>query len=135
MAESCQNGQQRPSMDYLKKCLEKILRRGPNTFLVIDALDECTQREELLGLLKNICSWKLPKVKILTTSRSERDIEEVLSTLSTCTICIQSAKIESDIRLYVDKRLHSDPKFQKLSNKADLKEEIQKALVGGADGM
>lgn len=135
MYKRCHNGQQRPSMDSLQKCLREILHRGPDTFLAIDALDECTQRERLLKLLKEICSWKLPKVKILTSSRSEREIEEVLSTLSTCTICIQSAKIDSDIRLYVDKRLHSDPKLNKLSNKAGLKEEIQKALVGGADGM
>ena len=121
-------------MDSVQKCLNEILQGSGDTFLIIDALDECTQREELLDLLKRICSWKLPKVKILTTSRSEQDIEEVLRNLTTC-IGIQSAKLDADIRLYVDKRLASDPKLRKWSNNADLMEEIRLALVNGADGM
>lgn len=121
-------------MDSLQKCLNEILHGSGDTFLLIDALDECTQREELLDLIKNICSWKLSNVKILTTSRSEQDIEDVLRSLSTC-IGIQSAKSDADIRLYVDRRLASDPKLRKWSNNADLMEEIRTALVTGADGM
>ena len=135
MYKRCQNGLQQPSMDSLRDCLREVLHGGPDTFLAIDALDECTQRGQLLNLIKEVCSWKLPNVKILTTSRSERDVEEVMSNLTTCTVCIQSAKIDPDIRLYVDKRLHSDPKLQRWSNNADLIEEIQMALVSGADGM
>lgn len=134
MYKSCQDGRQHPSMDSVQKCLNEILQGSGDTFLIIDALDECTQREELLDLLKRICSWKLPKVKILTTSRSEQDIEEVLRNLTTC-IGIQSAKLDADIRLYVDKRLALDPKLRKWSNNADLMEEIRLALVNGADGM
>lgn len=134
MYKDCQDGQQRPSIGSLRECLKEIVHRGPDTFLVIDALDECTQREELLDLIEEICSWKLPNLKILTTSRSERDIEDVLSALSTC-ICIQSTKIDSDIRLYVEKRLKSDSKLKKWSNNADLAGEIRIALVNGADGM
>lgn len=121
-------------MASVQKCLKEILHSGPDTFLVIDALDECTQREELLDLIEEICSWKLLSLKILTTSRSERDIEDVLSTLSTC-ICIESAEIDSDIRLYVDKRLNSDHKLKKWSSNAALTKEIRMALVNGADGM
>lgn len=134
ICKSCQDGQQRPSLDALQKCLKEILQGDGDTFLIIDALDECTQREELLDLIEEICSWKQPNLKILITSRNERDIEDVLSTLSTC-ICIQSAGIDSDIRLYVDKRLNSDPKLKKWSNNAALTDEIRTALVNGADGM
>ncbi len=121
-------------MDSLQRCLQEILQGSGDIFLVIDALDECTQREELLDLIKEICSWRLPNVKILTTSRSEQDIEDILRNLSTC-ISVKSAQIDADIRLYVDKRLNSDPKLRKWSNNADLTEEIRMTLVNGADGM
>jgi len=134
MYRSCQDGRQRPSMDSLQRCLQEILQGSGDIFLVIDALDECTQREELLDLIKEICSWRLPNVKILTTSRSEQDIEDILRNLSTC-ISVKSAQIDADIRLYVDKRLNSDPKLRKWSNNADLTEEIRMTLVNGADGM
>ncbi len=134
MYRSCQDGRQRPSMDSLQRCLQEILQGSGDILLVIDALDECTQREELLDLIKEICSWRLPNVKILTTSRSEQDIEDILRNLSTC-ISVKSAQIDADIRLYVDKRLNSDPKLRKWSNNADLTEEIRMTLVNGADGM
>ena len=76
-SKSCEDGQQRPPVDSFQRCLKDILLSSPETFLIIDALDECTQREELLTLLQEICSWKLPNLKILTTSPSERDIEEI----------------------------------------------------------
>jgi len=56
MYRSCQDEQQHPLMNFLQKCLEKILYRSGDTFLVIDALNKCTQQEKLLDLIKKICS-------------------------------------------------------------------------------
>ncbi|KAI9871132.1 MAG: hypothetical protein M1830_003282, partial [Pleopsidium flavum] len=131
----CQNGGQQPSVDSLHVCLRDILEESPRTFLILDALDECTQREELLDLTKEIHSLRLPNVNLLATSRRELDIEEVLSPLSTCMISIQSARLDRDIRLYIDNRLHSDNKLKRWSKHADLMKEIETTLVDGADGM
>lgn len=133
--ERCQDGRQQPSMDSVLTCLGEILREIPHTFLIFDALDECIEREELLDTITKIHSWGLPNVHVLATSRRELDIEEGLSPLSTCIKDIQSAKIDSDIRLYVNNRLHSDNKLKRWSKHRDLIEEIETTLVGGADGM
>jgi len=131
----CQRGQQQPSMASLQICVREILEESPRTFLVLDALHECTEREELLDLIKELYSWRLPNVNVLATSRRELDIEQVLSPLSTCIIPIQSAKVDPDIRLYIDNRLHSDNKLKRWSKHADLMKEIETTLVDGADGM
>ncbi|KAI9873035.1 MAG: hypothetical protein M1830_000904 [Pleopsidium flavum] len=131
----CQNGGQQPSVDSLQVCLREILEESPRTFLVLDALDECTQREELLDLTKEIHGWKLSNLNVLATSRRELELEEVLSPLSTCMISIQSASVDRDIRLYIDNRLHSDTKLKRWSKHADLMKEIETTLANGADGM
>jgi len=121
-------------MNSLQKCLKKILYESNDTFLVIDALNKCTQQEKLLNLIMKICSWKLLNLKILTTSQSEQNIKVILSTLFTC-ISIQSVKINSDIQLYIDKHLNSDFKLRKWSINAVLTKEIQMTLINKADKM
>ena len=131
----CQNGQNQPSVSSLQACLKEVLEYSPQTFITMDALDECTQRENLLSLIQEIRSWRLAYVNILTMSRTEEDIKEVLTTLCTCTISLESAEVDGDIQLYINTRLHSDPKLKRWSKNAALMQEIQTALVNGAGGM
>lgn len=67
----CENGGRRPSSESLRLCLGRILKDSPRTFLVLDALDECTEGDELLETIERIRSWNLPNVNILATSRKE----------------------------------------------------------------
>jgi len=127
-----QNGQQQPSNDGLVATLQSILGDFPMTYIILDALDECTDRAELLELIREISGWKM-KIHILATSRKERDIEEALEPLLTGQICVQSEQINGDIQLHVRERLHNDPKLKKWPVK--VKEEIEKALMDGACGM
>jgi hypothetical protein len=131
----CQNGHQHPSMPSLQNCFKEILELGSPTLLVFDALDECTQREKLLDLITEIQQWKMPNVNVLATSRKEQDITEALMPLLTGVVDIQSTEVESDIRLYVENCLQSDAKLKRWCKDADLKDEIQKTLIDGADGM
>lgn len=113
--------------------LQHILRSFRQTFIVLDALDECNEREELLGLIRNLTSWKVEKLHVLATSRRERDIEESLLPLINDQICIQSALVNADIRTHVREQLRSDPKLQKWH--PDIQMEIEQTLTDGAQGM
>jgi hypothetical protein len=128
-----QDGQQQPSNDRLVATLQSILGDFPKTYIILDALDECTDREELLELIREISGWKMGKIHILATSRRERDIEEALEPLLTDQICIQSAQVNGDIQLHIRERLHNDPKLKKWPVK--VKEEIEETLMDGACGM
>ena len=104
-----------------------------HVYLLIDALDECTDREDLLQVITELDSWKLDKLHILVTSRRENDIEEALQPLVMCQICIQSALVDADIRVHILERLSNDPKLKKWP--VNIREEIKDTLTKGAEGM
>jgi hypothetical protein len=73
---------------------------------------------------------------MLATSRQEKDIEDaivpLLEKLNERPICIQSALIGEDIRLYISSQLTS-PKFNRWPS--EIKHEVQAVLTEKADGM
>jgi hypothetical protein len=106
------------------------------TFIVLDALDECTDIQELLEMIKEMVGWK-GKLHILTTSRKERDIEEHFKTLISekDTVCIQNAFVDEDICAYVRGRLQSDLDLARWRKSPEVQLDIEKALMGKANGM
>jgi hypothetical protein len=128
-----QEGQQQPTTNDLVLTFQHMLGDFRQTFIILDALDECTEREELLGLIEKIVDWKLEKLHILATSRREKDIEDTITPLITGQICIQSALVDADIRVHTRERLQNDRKLRKLPK--DVQIEIEKALMDGANGM
>lgn len=107
------------------------------TYIVVDALDECSDRDELLKKIEIIQNWQLPKLHMLLTSRYLIEIEEALQTMthSQSRICIQSAAVNADIEVYVSHRLRHDRRLKRWQNHAQAQEEIKKTLKEGADGM
>lgn len=106
-----------PPIDSLKRTLRSVLEESKETFLFIDALDECLdetgRRNEILNLLTELSEWALPKVHILITSREEPDIKKALTHLKELkSICIQN-KQQRDIEKYVKSVLTTDPDFTK----------------------
>jgi hypothetical protein len=129
----CQEGQQQPTTDALILTLQHMLVDFDQTFIILDALDECKEREELLELLEKFVDWKLNGSHILATSRREKDIEETLEPLITGQICIQSAVVNADIQICLRERLQYDPKLRKWP--VMVQKEIETTLMDGAHGM
>lgn len=127
------NGLKQPAANALVLTLRQILGAFEQVFIVIDALDECQDRAELLELVKTISKWQLENLHVLATSRRERDIEESLEPLVTDQISIQSKVVDSDIRTYISERLQKDLKLRKWP--ANVKTEIEDTLMAKADGM
>ncbi|KAH7118875.1 hypothetical protein B0J11DRAFT_582674 [Dendryphion nanum] len=134
---SCQNGLQQPSIHALLDVTQKIIKDFPHVFLTLDALDECTQRPELLGMLETIAKWQLPNLHLLATSRRERDIETSLETLveDQDRICVQSSLVDKDIKRYIRQRLSDDKSLRKWKKDAVIQREIETILMNGACGM
>ncbi|ORY14383.1 hypothetical protein BCR34DRAFT_560322 [Clohesyomyces aquaticus] len=56
---SSENGQRQPSTHALLEALRSMLQELPQVYIVLDALDECAQRVELMERLKAMAGWQL----------------------------------------------------------------------------
>jgi hypothetical protein len=134
---SCRNGGQQPTVNALLTTLKQIIEEFNETFIILDALDECKERQDMLGDIEEIIKWKLGKLHMLVTSRREKGIEESLESLvdEQQKICIQSTLINDDICLYVHERLQTDKGLSRWRNQLKVQQEIEKTLLEKADGM
>ena len=126
------NGCQQAGLSSLISTILSLIQESDQVFLVIDALDECSERETVLNLIQQFMS-KEQNITLLVTSRNERDIEIGLKDVVTNTLPIQSAAVNSDIGLYVHNCIASDQKLKRWSQ--NVREEIEITLTKGAEGM
>ncbi|KAF2261745.1 hypothetical protein CC78DRAFT_583261 [Lojkania enalia] len=130
---SCDNGTRQPSPSACLDMLKMIIEEFSHVYIVLDALDECRDRKELLEILTTLSNWNLENLHVIVASRQERDIEEVLARLVSQRnfIRLKSSEVDKDIEAYVEHRLaHS-----KWKKDAALCQEIQKELSQKSRGM
>lgn len=130
---SCMNGERQPRISELLTTLQQMVQEFDGVFIILDALDECKDRQGLLDSIKEIAGWKLGKLHIAVTSRREQDIEETLEPLVTSQIHIQNALVDADIHIHLRERLQNDPKLKVWPPK--VQKEIEETLMDGAHGM
>jgi hypothetical protein len=113
-----EDGAQQPNDDALKRCLIEMLTLPDQrpTYLVIDALDECsnisgipTPHKRVLQLVKELVELHIPNVHICVTSRPEVDIRDVLEPLTSHRVSLhdQSGQ-KKDIEDYVRSVVYSE---------------------------
>lgn len=109
----------------------------PESYIVLDALDECDDRTELMDIIETIVGWQLEKLHILVTSRKEQDIELTLETLvdPTDTIYLQAEAVDKDIRRYVVHQLSTNKSLAKWCKDDAICQEIETALMEKSQGM
>lgn len=127
------NGRKQPTIEEMKPILLQMLKSFNSTYILLDALDECKDREELLEFLEALMGWNIDSLHLLTTSRKENDISTSLEPLVTRQLCIESGLINADIRVHVLERLSNDPKLKKWP--VDIRMEIEDTLMRDANGM
>ncbi|GME62338.1 uncharacterized protein LTHEOB_6195 [Neofusicoccum parvum] len=101
------------------------------TIIVIDGLDECLKNQDhVLGTLAELSDSDNGTVKVIFTSRDERNIQRCLEDFTRWEIKASKA----DVRLFVAAELES--RFKEMSAKSSsLKDEILQHLVDNSDGM
>lgn len=123
-----------PGTSSLLIALSAVLKGFQQVYLILDALDESTNRPQLLDILIKLSSdANFAKIQILATSRKEQDIERALRGISTVISLNQNQQVDDDIRFYIQNRLREDRKLSRWPEA--LRSEIEVALVKGAMGM
>lgn len=100
--------------------------------LLIDALDECGGRKDVLDFLTNL-QEATRNVSIFITSRDELDIQEALRSFTRLRIENHLDQVDRDIGYYINHRLQSDKTLQRLTT--SIKNDIQRSLTSKSAGM
>lgn len=134
---SCSDGARQPKLCELRQTLQDLVQSFNDTFVILDALDECKEREQLLADIQKFVKWQLEGLHILVTSRREGDIKATLDPLVNIkqNIDIQSEVVDRDIRIYVREILQGAQGLRRWRNKPLVQDEIEKALTENANGM
>jgi hypothetical protein len=105
-------GHQQPQIQSLKEVLLQILDGFQEVYIVIDSLDECSERVKLLRWIAAITSWKVAKLHLLATSRLEQDIETCMQSLGVSSVTVDGEWVARDIEKYIDWTLQEDDKWK-----------------------
>ncbi|KAL2819101.1 purine and uridine phosphorylase [Aspergillus granulosus] len=134
---SCNNGEQQPTSESLFSTFLQMVYYVEKTQIVIDALDECNTRKDLLLWMENLASSGHTGLYLLTTSRKEEDIESGLRCWlhQESFVPIQRDPVNHDIRAYVHERLRNDVGFKRWHSATSVQDEIETELMKKADGM
>jgi hypothetical protein len=131
--ESCHDGKSQPSVQSLQSVLLTILESFDEIYIVLDALDECTERKGLLKWINQMTSWKRSKLHLLATSRPEEDIAKHLRLLDPNHVYIKQDLVTSDVERYIDCILDGEDAFDRW--KDEIKSDIKSKLLESAGGM
>jgi hypothetical protein len=130
---SCHNGGAQPSVESLHATLLLILEAFDDVFIILDALDECAERKDLLKWIKEMTSWRNGKLHLLTTGRPEEDIAKHLRLLDPDYVYIKQDLITGDVKKYVDYILDDEDAFDRWDD--EIKAKIKSKLLDSAGGM
>jgi Cdc6-like AAA superfamily ATPase len=133
----CDEGRRQPPTQDLLSALEKSLRGFGRVNLVLDALDECKFRPNLLLWLTKLTAAGLSNVQIIATSREEHDIKTALEKLvpSDARISMDHLAVDPDIRAYVRRRVRRDTDLKRWQDEPEVQAAIETQLMEKASGM
>ncbi|OBT73411.1 hypothetical protein VF21_08109 [Pseudogymnoascus sp. 05NY08] len=116
----------RPSPEELLGILTLVIQKYfHKVYVVLDALDECSERQILLPILHQLIDSKC--ASIFLTSRSEHDFQKSLSEVSIYSAAIESADVALDVELFVKRQIKSIESLRDLN--VDLQNEIVQQLL------
>jgi hypothetical protein len=140
-----ENGTQQPSDSTLTRCLKEMLTLPDQrpTYLIMDALDECsnisgipTPRKRVLQLVEELVDLHIPNLHICVTSRPEVDIRDVLEPLTSRRVSLHDQTGQKkDIEDYVRSVVYSNSEPIMRRWRKEDKELVVQTLSERADGM
>ncbi|KAH7187043.1 ankyrin repeat-containing domain protein [Fusarium oxysporum] len=128
------DGRRQPDANALSACVDTMIQTAGKVFIIIDAIDECTAREELLQWLKHLASRK---AQLIVTGRPEVEFQSVIPRSFGKRNCVQLDKnvVNGDIRSYVNATLKQKPDFVDKKLSRGILDEIRDTIGNEADGM
>ncbi|KAE9567466.1 hypothetical protein CGMCC3_g16399 [Colletotrichum fructicola] len=135
---SSDKGRRQPDVSALSACVESMLQSSPKVAVILDALDECTMRRELIYWIGGLSSSSnTSSIKLIVTGRPEAEFQRELPRLfgeNNCKLLKKKA-VNADIRSYVDHELNQRPDFKGKEIPHDLLGQIRSRVGDGAEGM
>jgi hypothetical protein len=126
-----------PMIEDLNATFLGVLTESKDTYIVVDALDECPQKDrtEVVKFLAELSCDERSNTHILITSRREEDIENEISKISgeKRIVPMQNSQVNDDIRRHLENRMAEDFNFKKWSH--ELQKEVIKHLTENAYGV
>ncbi|KAL4990295.1 purine and uridine phosphorylase [Aspergillus falconensis] len=134
---SCEDGHRQPTYESLFTTFIQMANYVSKIQIVIDALDECKTRKDLLSWMEDLARSGHTGLHFLVTSRKEEDIESELKRWlhQGDIISIQQDPVNRDIQLYVYRRLQNDRGFERWRTAPAVQDEIKTELMEKANGM
>ena len=137
------NEKTRPSVREYSELLRSHLRIFAKVFLIIDALDECSEkdrtRDQLLSCLPSSSNSKTSKLELepylhlLVTSRPH--ITDIPDTFSN-SACLNISGKDQDIKIYLDERIREEKRLKDfVQQDSKLGESIRDIVTAKAKGM
>ena len=122
-----------PTTDECEEDLIDVIGRNSMTYIVIDALDECSEPMILLRSLRSVASAS-SHLKIFLTSRMHVPVLDEFNRAFVVSITEQNSK---DIQHYVQCELHNWEKLRRSPLSADesLRDEVATVLISQAGSM
>ncbi|KAH7021445.1 uncharacterized protein B0I36DRAFT_388150 [Microdochium trichocladiopsis] len=135
--ESHSSGKRQVDRSVLSQVVIRGLEAAPKAVLVLDALDECTTRRELLNWLKDaVDELEGSDLKLIITVRPEpeftREVPRVFGPENW--VALDKRAVDVDIRSYVMAELQA-PRFSEKGIPQSILDSIVKKVGGGAEGM
>ena len=99
-------GQEQPSTRALEDTLQRILDGFHSAYIIIDSLDECTERDKVLKWIKKIDSQNMSNLHMVIASRPEQDIGDVVGRLANVrSVDMAGGAVNNDIETYIEQQV------------------------------
>jgi hypothetical protein len=131
--KNCGSGTTLPSRDVVQQICISAVQHLPETFIIIDALDECNEINPVAVWLENLLAVGGGRLHVLITSRDKPDITGHLSRIPQQEVVYLDDFNNADINLYTDSRMKDSRQLMQWSK--ELQTNIRETLVAGAGGM
>ena len=134
---SCGDGTREASIGELEGLLSSLINSHQRTFIVLDALDECEDRQDLLNFLESAIKRQSEKLNVIRTSRKLKDIQDLFDfeLNEESQLFIQNEKVDKDVGSFVRWKLQNDRRFRRWQNWAGVQQEIEGRLIEKCDGI
>ncbi|KAI9890433.1 MAG: hypothetical protein M1814_003917 [Vezdaea aestivalis] len=126
----------KPTREMVHSYFRDSLKHFSKVCLVVDALDECTDRENMLEDLFDLPKSCPGDLKLLVTSRKHTDIQEALDSVDHLWIDMEASLVQPDIKKFVDAEIEEIIRKQRIKLRdPNLQNQIANVLSEKSGGM
>ncbi|KAK1961506.1 purine and uridine phosphorylase [Colletotrichum sublineola] len=131
------DGQIQPTAQALSQCFQKMMQTEGRLCIVLDALDECIKKPDLIRWIQSVIpSSNLSHVQLIATGRpGEEFMRHFRSWIGESCLQLDVESTNTDIQSYINSRLTISQEFSKWASTPGILQQIQKEVGGKAQGM